>query len=106
MDIESGRKRVAKAWANPRAAGVSMNVDLVQSVAHILVRECLQAKIDTISEVVQFVEDNLGKNDEQILLQKLEEMNDDFQTKLDQHNEEGISKKRVFEVARKMEEAQ
>lgn len=106
MDIVSGRKKVAIAWANPKAAGVSMNIDLVQSVAHILVRECLQAKIDTISEVVQFVEGNLGKNDEQALLQKLKEMNDDFQVKLQQHNEEGISKKRVFEVERKMEEAQ
>lgn len=102
MDVESGRKKVAIAWANPKASGVSMNVDLVQSVAHILVRECLQAKIDVLSEVTAFVEDNLGQNDEQVLLQKLEEMNDDVQIKLQQHEEEGIAAKRIFEIARKI----
>lgn len=103
MDIESGRKKMAIAWASPRAAAVPMNVDLVQSVAHILVRECLQAKIDALNEVAQFIEDMnratsmTDQDDEQVVLEEVNSMVVDLRKKLDDHNEEGVVAKRTFQ---------
>lgn len=97
MDIVSGRKKVAIAWANPKAAGVSMNIDLVQSVAHILVRECLQAKIDVLNDV-------LSRGSESVESEILHSMIDDLEQKLHDHNEEGLKTKRTFEMGANVKE--
>jgi len=100
MDIVSGRKKVAIAWANPKASGVSMNIDLVQSVAHILVRECFQAKIDALTELAMHGESE-GKRDERgretVLIVDIGSRIANLKSELEKHESAGVATKRTFE---------
>ncbi len=91
---------MAIAWANPKAASVSMNIDLVQSVAHILVRECFQAKIDALLEVAAKGvaaghECEYGRPI--VYIDDLNSRVDALQIELAKHEAAGIASKRTFE---------
>lgn len=87
---------MAIAWANPRAAGVSMNIDLVQSVAHILVRECFQAKIDALLEMsTKAVRDDNGN--QFISVEDLSDKLNELKFELSKHESSGVESNRTFE---------
>jgi len=96
MDITSGRKKMALAWASPKASATPMNVDLVQSVAHILVRECFQAKIDVLNEVLEMKEEGARRGEEIIHPMRVEKLVESFQEKLREHELENAKSERVF----------
>lgn len=77
MNSKRASETMSIAWTAKRTASIPMNIDLVQSVAHILVRECLQSKIDALVEA------------KRIGIENIPSMIHDLSKKLEEHEIEG-----------------